>query len=278
MKKLVLLFLVLNFASIAQTTLTHNVGTNIIETSLFSCSGGPQLDYGRIFVLEDFGVASNEDFVINTGNVGFSEFGCSVSAEFQFNIYNVDSDFPTSFSENDLIGSSQPVRAYCSSQFSIFAIDFDIPVVVPAGTDRILVVARQLSTTSSPWIFIGGTAQDSDFSWVKGSCCLGQTWQTSIDINRPDARIYVTAIGDRVLSTNEYALENIAIYPNPTSDTFNVSGISEGVVEVLDLSGRVLREFKIEQESFSLSGLTNGIYIISVTSNNKTTYRRLIKQ
>ena len=276
MNKLALLFLVSNFTIIAQTTLTHNVGTNIIETSLFSCSGGPQLDYGRIFVLEDFGIASNEDFVINTGNVGFSEFGCSVSAEFQFNIYYVDSNFPTSFSENDLIGSSQPVRAYCSSQFSIFEINFDTPVVVPAGTDRILVVARQLSTTSSPWIFIGGTAQDSDLSWVKGSC-LGQTWQTSIDINRPDARIYVTAIGDRVLATNEYALDNIAVYPNPTSDTFNISGISEGIVKIFEFSGRVLKVFKIENESLNLSGLANGMYIISITSNNRTTNRSLLK-
>lgn len=146
--------------------LSHNIGDNVIRTKMFSCSSSYQY-WARKFKLEDFNINENEELIIYEGQVGLSgvEWGSSV----QFNIYRIDKDFPTSFSETDLIGSSQilevPYFSYGGNAFNakIALVEFDTPIVVPPDVKMILVEVH-----SNGQSFIAGTENDTDFSWYRG--------------------------------------------------------------------------------------------------------------
>lgn len=82
------------------------------------------------------------------------------------------------------------------------------------------------------------------------------------------------------LSTNAVtALESIVIYPNPTKDSFVVSGIQDITkVEVYSYIGSKLFEETINQQSvFDLSNYSSGIYLLKINSNGLTSERKIIK-
>ena len=196
------------------TTLTHNVCDDIRRNSIYSCSWGG-INWGRTFSLNDFGISTDEEFIIQSGQIALGEVS-SVDVNIQFNIYKIDSNFPTSFSESDLIGSSQSVRIHGVSKASpeIFTIYFDTPVAVPANTERILVEVSQLSSfASSAVAFTAGTSQYSDDSWFRSSNggCPPQTYTRTVDLGYPDDNFYINVTGNvnNVTKNFQMSISNI---------------------------------------------------------------------
>ena len=197
-------FLFFNLNLYSQTTLTHNIGNAVIQNSMYSCSWGG-ICWARKFVLSEFGIKSNQNFIINTGEVGLF-YSINWDTNLQFNIYAVDSNFPSSFSESNLIGSSQIVKLPMSSNNTqIITVNFENPVIVPAGTQEILVEVFQLhSTNSEAHAFVAGTAEDNDFSWFRsknGGCPPYNEYKTTLSLNRPDAKFYITVNGEAIDDT-----------------------------------------------------------------------------
>lgn len=199
-KRIIFLFLLINFSIIAQIKLTHNVGDDVIRTFGRTCSDGG-VNWSRKFILEDYGIKPNEQFRIDSGQIAFWYIGWDVSIK--FNIYKVDSNFPISFSENDLIGSSQTVKVIETVNANITTVNFDTPVVVPAGTKMILVEVEQvINLNMNALALAAGTADDNDYSWYRsnGSCNL-ENYITTIDAASPDARFYINVNGEKLPSS-----------------------------------------------------------------------------
>lgn len=72
----------------------------------------------------------------------------------------------------------------------------------------------------------------------------------------------------------------IRLYPNPTSDQFQVSGIEDTASLIIsDLYCRVLIKKQISgDENISLSGLRNGVYIAKIITTSGTVERKLVKE
>ena len=103
------------------------------------------------------------------------------------------------------------------------------------------------------------------------------------------ARIPVQAImliTDAV--TNFTAENNFSVYPNPAEENVTVSfsniGAQRSTVEFVDAIGQVVSTAVLEnasgnyKQTFDLSGFAKGVYMIHVTSNDKTSYQQLIVQ
>ena len=73
---------------------------------------------------------------------------------------------------------------------------------------------------------------------------------------------------------------SITIYPNPTTDSFQVGGITDAAtITVSDINGKLLFMKKAyEKEAVSVKALTSGFYIIRINSNNLTKEFKLIKK
>lgn len=88
-------------------------------------------------------------------------------------------------------------------------------------------------------------------------------------------------ISDLTLSTPTYGIAQILLYPNPTSASFKVKGITGSAnVQIFDLNGRLVAEetnFKDGQE-ISIQNLDNAVYLVSVEDEIGKQVIRLVKR
>lgn len=85
------------------------------------------------------------------------------------------------------------------------------------------------------------------------------------------------------LAVNESSstLNTLNVYPNPANDFFKVDSkgfdLSKVKITVTDTSGKIVKTFN-SQDSYNVSNLEKGIYIINVRDNNKSESKKLIKK
>ncbi|XOV66225.1 MAG: T9SS type A sorting domain-containing protein [Fluviicola sp.] len=78
---------------------------------------------------------------------------------------------------------------------------------------------------------------------------------------------------------NEESLISFEISPNPTNNTFQI--VSQSVIDhvsLLDMSGRVIKEFDGSTAEFSVQELPSGVYMVRVSSQGMILDQRLMKQ
>lgn len=206
----------------ATTRLTHSPCEDLVKTTIYGSNIGG-VSWARDFTLNNFGISNNEEFVINSGQVAiyYANWGTNI----QFRIYKIDNNFPSSFSESDLIGQSQVVSipyfgSNTSSAPRIFEVDFDTPIVIPNGVERILVEVFQGGGTVS---FPGGTTtDDGSISWFK---FYGLTFADVKDIGFPDTKLYINVTGNVNHVTNNFDM-NISNICSEFLKEFGIQGTS----------------------------------------------------
>ncbi len=196
----------------SSVTVSHNVCDDLIETSIHSCSSS-YIYWARDFYLEDFGISTNEEFVITSGQVGINKVGWL--PEISFNVYAIDDNFPSSFSETTLIGSSQyqELSPNIDRNSRIINVNFETPVVVPAGVERILVEVHKGIVYGDGLAFIAGSSQDTGVSWQRGCTRTSSEhdfglneYVSTVDFGRPDAKFYINVTGDVNHVTNNFSM------------------------------------------------------------------------
>lgn len=82
------------------------------------------------------------------------------------------------------------------------------------------------------------------------------------------------------LSTTTYNESKVVIYPNPTKDSFAISGLSyDTIVELYTILGNKLMEQNVkEQTVIDVSTLNSGIYILKIISDGVTSERKIIRE
>ena len=72
------------------------------------------------------------------------------------------------------------------------------------------------------------------------------------------------------------------IYPNPTSGIIALDGFNEDIltIEVFDIIGNLKLQVKDckSQNHIDMSGLTNGIYSVRISTNNGLVTRKIVKK
>ncbi|MDP5105285.1 MAG: hypothetical protein NWQ31_03860, partial [Polaribacter sp.] len=179
--------------------LSHNIGDNIIETGIYGCSWGG-VNWARTFNLEDFGISENEEYIIKSGQIGLVK-SSSWGVNIEFNIYEIDENFPTSFSEDKLIGKSKSVHQFGTTDNpNIMYVDFEAPILIKSTVKRILVEAKQLSSSASSAVaFAAGTEDDNDFSWFKsdsGGCPPYNEYKKTTDLSSSNINFYISVNGE----------------------------------------------------------------------------------
>jgi len=88
--------------------------------------------------------------------------------------------------------------------------------------------------------------------------------------------IFCSTTNDLQTTSND-----IVVYPNPTYGQFSVTGISNNSqITITDVTGKIVKRIETQNytETIDIQGLTNGLYIINIFSNNTTIVKKIIKK
>ncbi len=102
-----------------------------------------------------------------------------------------------------------------------------------------------------------------------GSFTYGQVEDYTVNITASAAR-------ENEVTSNEMAL---SLYPNPTKEILNVAGLeATATYRIVNLLGQEISKGTVQNNSISVSTLAIGTYLLEITSNEKTTVNRFIKE
>jgi hypothetical protein len=82
-------------------------------------------------------------------------------------------------------------------------------------------------------------------------------------------------------SINMQEQHSISVYPNPTGNRINIRGLEQiTLVRIYSISGELVRSARLDHDdnSISLIGLNDGIYLLTCTSGQETWNMKFIKQ
>lgn len=99
------------------------------------------------------------------------------------------------------------------------------------------------------------------------------------DYNAPIVTNNETTIVQEDLSTAEFKLINVKVYPNPTTDYFkidNLSGLDIKAIELYHISGKKIKQYSTS-EIYEVNDLSSGIYFIKIKTSKTETNIKLIK-
>ncbi|MBA7552760.1 hypothetical protein ES705_45334 [subsurface metagenome] len=106
-------------------------------------------------------------------------------------------------------------------------------------------------------------AENTTFAYVWGSC------------EEPEEPSGIPENSEESLS--------FTVFPNPASETMTLAWgnyVESGSIEIMDLSGKIVRSYKfhgsISEYSIDISDITGGIYLIKVYSENILDYKKIV--
>ena len=96
----------------------------------------------------------------------------------------------------------------------------------------------------------------------------------------------IKILGNATIAGNEPDPEGLAtadndvrIYPNPATDNIRINANSQiTLVELIDMTGRVVMAQDGDVKSLNISALTEGIYTLRVVSENGVSLKRVVKK
>lgn len=87
------------------------------------------------------------------------------------------------------------------------------------------------------------------------------------------------------LSNQNFELDNVVVYPNPSKGIFNISlgNVKPTAINVYDLTGKIILSNSAIQSSnietsIDLSNVATGIYFVKITADSQSTVKRIIKE
>jgi hypothetical protein len=124
-----------------------------------------------------------------------------------------------------------------------------------------------------------GIGQDTEIEevvvyWPSGLVSVIPSPQINTTLNITENSI-TTGVAD------EADGEELLVYPNPTSDVLRVEGPqlnAQHMVRILDTNGRLVHESTLRNGSLDVSGLTNGSYVLQITSEGSVLTRKFTKR
>ncbi|QIG89307.1 T9SS type A sorting domain-containing protein [Chryseobacterium sp. POL2] len=114
---------------------------------------------------------------------------------------------------------------------------------------------------------LGNAFVISDNGRYIGGYCNGNVPGWMVDLGGPN------------LSVNQDETSAITIFPNPTKDYFSLKGITDfSKISIFSTEGKLVKSFNSKQDSYDISDLSIGIYLISIKNKQgKNNLIRLIK-
>ena len=121
-----------------------------------------------------------------------------------------------------------------------------------------------------------------DFEMNRNNVIYNWQFNRNPFIDQPDLVEYIWGdmIGemwDQSLSVDETELQNLTVYPNPTTSRLYVKGLnSEANAAIFSMEGRELLSKRLKTNSYLDLNLSSGVYLLKITSEGQSAIRKII--
>lgn len=119
-----------------------------------------------------------------------------------------------------------------------------------------------LTGVSNGTVLVKATATDGS----------GATAQQEITINMTEEE------EEETNGIDDNQIDPITIYPNPFVNEININTELNGIVMILDLSGKIVHQSTTANQTIYLDHLESGIYMLVLTSDSKSYTQKIIKK
>lgn len=91
--------------------------------------------------------------------------------------------------------------------------------------------------------------------------------------------VYVEKITESSLGIDDNIVSKFKLYPNPTKNTLNIQTVSSFKFDILSLDGKLIQSgtSKINETAIDVSKLVSGMYVLEITSEEKKSVQKFIK-
>lgn len=232
--------------------------------------------YLREYVLSDYNVGSE---VTLTG----AEFAVSTFERgpivVQVQIFEYVG-FPFGFDITNLPPAlvSQGYEVNESMAGQIVEVPFDDPVTV--SSDATLIIGIFEGYHEAGYMYLGTAEEETETSYLASEACGILEPATVGDVGFPQSRHIINIVVDTELSTNDVLAGNVAVYPNPTSDVFNIDlpkGVEVTSSSLVDVMGRTTGVQYINGQ-MDVSALAKGVYFLNIDTNQGSFTQKVVKQ
>jgi hypothetical protein len=153
----------------------------------------------------------------------------------------------------------------------------DIPLGNIPSTPTITASGNVLTASTSP-----------NYQWyLNGNILNTETNQTTTIINGGVYTVSTTGTNGCVVTSNPYnsylgvemtELENVYVYPNPTSGIVKIDGLfGNDALKMYDMQGKSIQINPANNNEINLSNVENGVYFLSIIRNEKQYYFKIIR-
>lgn len=182
------------------------------------------------------------------------------------------------------VGSGYRIRVVSSSP-AVTGTDNGIDLTIHTPPTVTLSAFSDVCVYNDPFTLTGGSPASGTFSGTgvtlnvfnPNTAGLGThtITYTYTDGNGCSGSAQQSIVVDACAGLNELT-NTVVIYPNPVSNNFKISGISNiEKVEVYDMSGKKIKSFNNTDATYNVSDLSNGYYLIKVLSVENTYLQQL---
>ncbi len=190
-----------------------------------------------------------------------------------------------------IFNSAVPVASAPGTTRRIWRVNGSTPVTLSAGTYWIKYQLQNVTVASAgffPPVTIAGTRGLPGWN-AKQNNAIDGSWISIIDDGNPASAPdypmdmpFIVTYSTGSLGTNEVMQydNRMQVYPNPVKDVFMISNpekIKITEVEVIDMSGRVLKTLKGNEE-YNVSDLPKGNYMLKIKGSELAKVTKLVKE
>jgi len=252
-------------ASLCMASYDKNSGKNVIVIALDKSENYPVIDSFRVY--RDgvqIGRIEGSDYSVFTDNSSHPE---SVSYSYNIAVRGVDGNItPLSQTHKTVLLSQDKQESAITINWNAYEGAGIAEYAIYRGESK---DALELVTAVSDGIYsftdinpplVEKLFYQIEMHWVS---CFPSA-RTSEDGNLSSNLLEVENV---ITSLQKIAAGKINVYPNPAKESIIVEGLQSGdVVNIMDLSGRVIKSFDGSQNALSLSGVEAGVYVLEVNN------------
>lgn len=280
MKKITLLVLAVFMGVAFQATaqeeeivLSQSIGTLIAGG--VTCPGGDNW-YFRSYDLADYGLSG--DVMVTGMEIAVSN--ADYEEEFEFYAFE-HVGFPAGF---DVLDPPAPIASGYADigpddAGILLRIEFDDAYQV--SPDATIVVAMVQPYAGGSTTYLMTTDAETKPSYLASENCGISEPETVGDVGFEDSRHVLNLVVDsEVASVNNVLQGNVAVYPNPTTDVFNIQLPSNVVVNsssLVDVLGKTTG-ITYSNGTMNVSALAPGVYFLNLETNMGTYTQKVVKQ